>query len=77
MEAIRETAEVNDHIVTLRLPDSFNAKRVEVIVIAIADEQPITEPARRRAPSPELAGTRLLDDLMVPAASDSEWDALK
>ncbi len=77
MEAIRDTAEVNDHILTLRLPDSFHAKRVEVIVIAMPDDPPTVESARRRTPSPDLAGTRLLDNLVVPAASEAEWDALK
>ena len=63
---------------TIRLPDNFHAKRAEVIVLDADDVLPATEqqlPARRR-PSPLLAGTRIVGDIMSPVVEDKDWDAL-
>lgn len=78
MEALRETTVVENHVLTLRLPDSFTAKRVEVIVLALGDDPvSLAAPSPRRLPSSKLIGTRLLDDLTAPAVPDADWDALK
>lgn len=76
MEAIRETVDVIGHSVTIELPAGFTARRVQVIVLP-APEQDSTEPSPRHRPSPELAGTVIHDDLIEPAVSVGEWDALK
>lgn len=75
MEAIRETVDVVGHSVTIELPADFTARRVEVIVLP-APEQDSAECPPRRRPSPELAGTVILDDLIEPAVSAGDWDAL-
>jgi len=81
MEAVRKLAEVVGHTVTVRLPDTFSATRVEVIVLPLEDVADLSVspkgPAKRRTPPPELAGTILLDDLIAPAVPTGEWDATR
>ena len=79
MDAIRELINVNDRTVTIRLPDHFHAKRVEVIVLDADDVLPATSQqlAIRRRPSPLMAGTRIVGDIMSPVVEDDDWDALK
>ena len=79
MDAIRELVNVKDRTVTIRLPDNWHAKRVEVIVLDADDVLPATAqqlPIRRR-PSPLMAGTRIIGDIMSPVVEDDHWDALK
>jgi hypothetical protein len=76
MEAIRETHDVSGGLVTIRLPVGFAARRVEVNVLPAADEGDGSHPRQRR-PAPGLAGTIIRDDLIEPAVSPDEWDALK
>ncbi|MBI3154203.1 MAG: hypothetical protein HYZ20_02220 [Burkholderiales bacterium] len=76
MQAIRETHDVSDGSVTIRLPQGFSARRVEVIVLP-ADEDRTAGRVRERRPAPELAGTVIRDDLIQPAVAPEEWDALR
>lgn len=78
MEAIRETLDVLGNAITIRLPASFSARRVEVIVLPVAEEDsPPHSQRRRHRPSADLAGTIIRDDLLEPATSADDWDALK
>ena len=76
MEAIRETHDVSDGLVTIRLPASFAARRVEVIVLPAVDSG-VGGHQRQRRPAPELAGTIIHDDLIEPVVTLDEWDALR
>ncbi len=76
MEAIRQTVNVVGNTITLQIPDSFTARRVEVIVLP-AHEQTPTPATGKRTPSPGLAGTVIHDDLIAPAVNAEDWDALK
>ncbi len=78
MQAIRETLDVIDSSVTIRLPATFAARRVEVIVLpAVEQGSAAQQPERRHQPAPDLAGTLIHDDLIAPAVSAEDWDALK
>ncbi len=78
MDAVRETLDVAGGTVTIRLPVSFAARRVEVIVLpALDQDSTVQQPARRHQPAPELSGTVIHDELIQPAAGAEEWDALK
>lgn len=79
MDAIRELVNVEGRTLTIRLPDHFHAKRVEVIVLD-ASEPDRTASAGTTVssqPSALLAGTRILGDIMAPAVEADAWDALK
>ena len=71
MEAIRQFTRIEDNILTLQLPISFKAKRVEVIVMPIEEElfneAGVTVVVRRK-PSPKLKGTRITGDIMSECA---------
>lgn len=80
MEAIRQITQLENNVLTLRLPASFNAKRVEVIVMpfdetVISNEDEAAE--IRRRPSPKLKGTRIVGDIMSSAVPEEDWDVLK
>lgn len=75
LEAVRETVGVLDGSVTVRLPASFCARRVEVIVLPAAEGDTVGPPRRQR-PAPELASTVIHDDLIEPAVTAAECTAV-
>jgi len=79
MDAIRQLVYVQGRTVTIRLPDHFHARRVEVIVLNADEVLATSAPQRpiRRRPSPLLAGTRITGDIMSPVVEDDDWDVLK
>lgn len=80
MEAIRQITQLENNVLTLRLPASFKARRVEVIVMpAEEDLMPSVDGAVeiRRRPSPKLKGTRIIGNIMSPAVPEEDWDVLK
>ena len=78
MEAFRETLDVIGSSVTIRLPSSFGARRVEVIVLPAVEQESTAAQAhlRRHQPAAELSGTVIHDELIAPAGSAEDWDAL-
>lgn len=78
MEAIREIRVLKDNKLTIELPESFARARVEIVVLRIeADDTIKTAPVtKRRNPSPLLAGTRIVGDIMSPVVPDTDWEAL-
>ena len=80
MEAVRQITQLENDILTVRLPESFRAKRVEVIIMPIDDavlsNEQNTAGVRRRT-SPKLKGTRIIGDIMSPVVPENDWDALK
>ena len=79
MEAIREITQIENNLLTLRLPLSFKAKRVEVIVMPAEETVMSSEGGAKvqRKPSPKLKGTRIIGDIMSPAVPEEDWNALK
>ena len=80
MDAIRTLIDVHGRTVTIHLPDDFHAKRVEVIVLdadtALPPADVKNKHSGRRQPSPKLAGTRIIGDIMSPVVDADDWDAL-
>lgn len=76
MQALRTIEQVNDHSLTIDLPEFFWKKRVEVIVFPIDDNEKQGKAVRRK-PSPLLAATRITGDIIAPAVLPEEWVALK
>jgi hypothetical protein len=80
MEAIRQITQLENNILTLRLPLSFKAKRVEVIVMQVEEAVTTSEVGVaeiRRRPSPKLKGTRIIGNIMTPVVPEADWDVLK
>ena len=75
MEALRFTAKPVNRRILIELPASMEADIVEVIVRPSKRTSPKT--GKCRQPPSELAGTIIHDDLISPAVSESEWDALQ
>ncbi|MBE0505702.1 MAG: hypothetical protein IBX50_03155 [Marinospirillum sp.] len=73
MEAVRFYTQPVDGQVIVRLPAALaNIEQLEVIVLP-ANEPKVHE---RRKPNPLLMNSlQLSDDLIAPAAPESDWDA--
>lgn len=69
MNAIRTFAEVKDHEVRLRLPDSITSKNVEVIIIPLEKE---SEPSSDESKLSDLQ--KLL--LEAPSLSDEDYELI-
>ena len=84
MQALRVIKTPDNHQVVIDLPPGMdNARQVEVIVLAVEEvEAAVTASTSitaqpKRKPSHRLAGTRSVGDIMAPAVSESDWDALQ
>ena len=66
MEAIREIRLLVSNKLTIDLPESFANAQVEVVVLHISTDDILhsTSIAKKRSPSPLLAGTRIIGDIM-------------
>ena len=78
MEAIRETLDVTGNSITICLPTTFAARRVDVIVLPALEQDGMDGPGQlRHQPASELAGTVIHDDLVSTADGAEDWDALR
>ena len=80
VEAIRQITQLENNVLTLRLPVSFKAKRVEVIVMPAEEAVMSSENGAaevRRRPSPKLKGTRIIGNIMSSVVPEEDWDVLK
>lgn len=75
MDALRFTARPVDRRIMIELPADMDADTVEVIVRAAKKTSP--KRGKWRRPPTELEGTVIHDDLIAPAVSEDEWDALQ
>ena len=75
MQALRIIEQVHERNLVLALPEMFWKKRVEVIVMP-CENQP-TPRSRKRKPSPLLAGTRIIGDIISPVLPAEDWDAVR
>ena len=75
MEALRFKAKPVDRRIMIELPSDMDADTVEVIVLA--DKKTPFKRDKYRRPPTELEGTVIHDDLIAPAVSEGEWDALQ
>jgi len=78
MEAIREIRVLDGNKLTIELPESFAKARVEVVVLCIANDEALNTAAiaKKRTPSPILAGTRIIGDIMSSVVPDADWEDL-
>lgn len=76
MQVERQFLDVKERKVLIELPASFLNRRVEVIAIALDEE--VDKPAKRRRPHPELTGKgRTLGDLVSPVVDEADWECLQ
>jgi hypothetical protein len=69
MQVERRFEQVKNRRVSIELPDSFNDRQVEIIVLA-PDEAP---PAHRR-PHPDIAGQVEIHGDTLSTVPESDWD---
>ena len=77
MQAIHRIERIIGQQLILNLPASLEGKQVEVIVRELTGENGTAlMRGRRRSPPPALAGKMVLkDDLIAPAAPETDWEA--
>jgi hypothetical protein len=75
MELLRFTAKPSNRQIIIKLPPELDEEVVEVFVRARKETD--TKMGRRRRPPEQLRGTVIHDDLITPALSEGEWDALQ
>jgi hypothetical protein len=66
-------AQVIDRRVSIELPDSFNDRQVEIIVLAL-DEALDKMPRARRRPHPDIAGQVKIHGDILNMVPESDWD---
>ena len=78
MEAIREIRVLDSNKLTIELPESFAKAQVEIVVLRIATDgaHNTASIVKKRTPSPILAGTRIIGDIMSSVVPDADWEAL-
>jgi hypothetical protein len=68
---------IYDHGQFQWIGDEPAVAKARVIVTVLPEIASSAPGMRRRQPSPRVKGTRIIGDIMLPAAAESEWDALK
>jgi hypothetical protein len=75
MDALRLTTKPVNRRIIIDLPPEMDVDTVEVIVLASGKLR--QENKKHRMPPSKLADTQIFDDLIAPAVSEKEWDALR
>ncbi|EIC22699.1 hypothetical protein [Thiorhodovibrio frisius] len=71
MQAQRVLGRVDHGTLLIQLPESFNHRRVEVIVLALDEENAVPE---TRQPHPDLAGSVRIHGDIFASAPEQDWD---
>jgi hypothetical protein len=74
MQVQRLYEQVRNRRVSIELPEDFNDRRVEIIVLTL--DEPVEEsPRPHRRPHPDIAGrVKILGDIF-DSAPESDWDS--
>ena len=77
MEALRFIAEPVNHRLVIDLPPGLESQRLEVIVLPASEQESAPTTTTHHRPDVRLRGTvSMRDDLMEPAFTEKDWDAL-
>jgi len=69
MQVERLFEQVKDRRVLIELPDGFNNRRVEIIVLTVDEPPPV-----RRRPHPDIAGQVKIHGDILHSVPEAEWD---
>lgn len=69
MQVERFFEQVKDRRVLIELPDTFNGRRVEIIVLTLDEPTP---PHRR--PHPDIAGQVKIHGDIISSVPETDWD---
>lgn len=72
MQVERLFTQVTDRRVSIELPDSFNDRQVEIIVLAL-DDAPDQTPRAQRRPHPDIAGQVKIHGDILNTVPESDW----
>ncbi len=69
MQVERLFEQVKDRQVLIELPDDFNNRRVEIIVLTVDEPLPV-----RRRPHPDIAGYIKINGDVLGSVPEADWD---
>lgn len=73
MQVERRFEQVKNRRISIELPDSFNDRQVEIIVLA-PDEALGETPRAHRRPHPDIAGQVKIHGDILSTVPESDWD---
>ena len=73
MQVERRFQQVRNRRVSIELPDSFNDRQVEIIVLTL-DEPPAEAPRAQRRPHPDIAGQVRIHGDILGTVPESDWN---
>ncbi|MBK1725307.1 hypothetical protein [Thiocystis violacea] len=73
MQVQRLYDQVRNRRVSIELPENFNDRRVEIIVLTL-DEPTETSSPQHRRPHPDIAGQVKIHGDILRSAPESDWD---
>ena len=77
MEALCFIAEPVNHRLVIDLPPGLESKRLEVVVLPASEQESAPTSTTHHRPDARLRGTvSIRDDLIEPAFTEKDWDAL-
>jgi hypothetical protein len=71
MQVQRVLSRVDDGIVSIQLPASFNHHRVEVIVLTLDEDEPLSA---QRQPHPDIAGRVQIHGDILGSCPEQDWN---
>ena len=69
MQVQRLFEQVKDRRVLIELPDDFNNRRVEIIVLTVDEPAPV-----HRRPHPDIAGQVKIHGDILGSVPETDWD---
>lgn len=69
MQVERLFEQVKDRRVLIELPDGFNNRRVEIIILTVDEPSPV-----RRRPHPDIAGQVKIHGDILGSVPETDWD---
>ena len=74
---MQTVAKLHTHGFIMNLPPALHVNSIGMTTFPTSKGNFPEKKTKRRTPPPELAATHMADDLIAPAASPQDWNALR